>query len=67
MNIIKKFWERYIQFNKKAREVSKATSSIETAFKCPKCKSYLYKIVYAKSYDTQYFCKKCNYEGLAKL
>lgn len=67
MNILNRLWKKYLNFNKRSREALKITRSIKTSFKCPKCKSPLFKIAYSNSYDPQYFCKKCNYEGMAKL
>lgn len=67
MGLFRKIWNKYIKFDKKARDVMKVTSSIQTSFKCPKCKSPLFQIVYPNAYDPQYFCKKCGYEGMVKL
>lgn len=67
MGLLRKIWNKYIEFNKRTREGMKVTSSVETSFRCPKCKSPLFQIAYTKSYDQQYFCKKCGYEGMAKL
>ena len=67
MNLFNKIWNKYLQSKRRAREGMKVSNSVETSFRCPKCKSYLFQISYAKSYDQQYFCKKCGYEGMAKV
>ena len=67
MGLIKNVWDRYLESVKRSREVMKITRSIQTSFRCPKCKSYLSQVVYSKSIHPGYFCKKCGYEGMAKL
>lgn len=67
MNLLKRAWNKYLENKKRAREVMKITRSFQTSFKCPKCKSSLSQISYSKFIDTRYFCKKCGYEGMAKL
>lgn len=67
MGLLKKIWDKYLAMNKREREVLKVIRSIKTSFKCPKCKSPLFQIDYYGSCDQQYFCKKCGYEGMAKI
>ena len=63
MKLIKKILNWFKEYNKKSINVLKITRSIKTSFKCPKCKSDLYRINYSKSITNTYFCKNCNYEG----
>jgi predicted RNA-binding Zn-ribbon protein involved in translation (DUF1610 family) len=67
MGFFKKILESYTAYNQRARETMKITNSFQTSFKCPKCKSPLSQISFGRSIDVQYFCKKCGYEGMAKL
>lgn len=67
MKFINKLWNKYLDSKKRSREVMKITSSTGIGFICPKCRSSLSQIVYSKSLDPMYFCKKCGYEGMGQL